>query len=76
MHGKEESQCFKFFRHPKDVLVDPEVGDKVVAEHMVPAFELDPIVHGSNPEEDADIRDDDLEELGRLEKVACEGVEI
>jgi hypothetical protein len=43
---------------------------------VVPALELDPIVHGGDPEEDTNIRDDDLEDLGRLEKVARKGVEI
>ena len=43
---------------------------------MVPAFELYPVVHGSDPESDTRIRDDNLEGFAGLEEVAREGVEI
>lgn len=57
-------------------VVNPEVRDKVVAEHVVPALQLHPVVHGSEPEGNADIRDDDLEKLGGLEEGARKGVEV
>lgn len=59
-----------------NVLVNPEVGDKVVREHRVPAKVVDPVIHGAKPQNNTDIRDDDLEELGGLEQVASEGVEV
>jgi len=56
-----------------DILVDPEIGDKVDGKHLSEASVVCPDSQARQGEEDTSIRADDLPEMGRLEDNGARG---